>query len=300
MKKKLFKYLLISMCMASAMSMSACGKKKQTATEYNESVAASRAAAEAEMKALKEQEEERKKQEEKEKFTAKSDAEIKAEQNEKAEEEIKKEEESYTVKISESEVPEEMLPDSLKNNDAVNQQIESDNRQEIAPIDNTTELSSERTGEESSDDVIESNGDDEDIITNAATETGSSYLEPENIDLGISKVDGELSYDIYSLENGEMNVFYSLIFSGAYDATELNGILEDSHNTFVNYPQEVKDRIDQELTNMWNEHLKRKAEWTEEELAADPGKQFYTREQFEALTANDVEAPPENQPRWIE
>ncbi len=264
MKKKLLKYLIITLSVVSALSFSACGKKKQTAEEYNESIAASRAAAEAEMLALKEQEEERKREEEKEKFTAKSDAEIKSEKEEK-------EEANRQRVINESiEAIEEDIVEDNKTYYENFVVVDSDDEQVVKEVESQAQ------------EVQESLAASEDV-----QERVQQYTELQENEVDILQLEDEAWQDIVvNIQRSTTPEFAG--YNGHY--ANLDAVYSDIDSTYASYSENVRNSFKSLAKNSWeyytdfNDKLVHQANpWTAEELEEDPSRMDYTRDEYEEL-----------------
>lgn len=275
MRKQFHKSRFILMCSIMALSLASltitgCGKKekKLTAEQYNESVAAeNKAKSEAEAKA-KAEAKAQKEADDKAKFYVKSEEEKIDDQieenNKKAEEEFA----NQAVVVSRDEVPVRETEENPEESSEAENNTTNPIETTAASTDSDTETESPSESSEPSENT---------------TEEYTYYDNPEISD-PIDNGDGTVSYDIYSLEDGAMNKFFGYIHSGAYDKAGIEGLMEDARSFFETYPDDVKNACYSEIQKNWEEHQRRKTLWTEEELAEDSERLFYSsREEYEKM-----------------
>ena len=254
-RNSLFKYLLISSLASLSIFVSACGQKKMTAQEINESIAQAKAQQEAAEKAIAESQAEQKQKEDQEKFHVKSEAEKKAEQQEELNKILKEQEQEEIDKINqlaEGKVPEDepglvLIPKSEDTNTET-----PSNPEGITPYASSQENNSEEM--------------------QAALDKLN-----ENYDI----------YDIFELENGAYHTMVDAIVNNQY--ASLDAVYADVDKTYANYSKEIKDGLKAQLKETYDYWTTKNQEianqprpWTEEELAEDPDLAMFTREEVEA------------------
>ena len=272
-RKNLFKYILISSLASLTILTSACAKKKApTAAQINESIQAEREKQDAEEKEKAIEESKAKEQEDKEKFAIKSEEERREEKNAQEYESYKEDLKEIGAVVSKEEAEKFQASTQAATTEATTSKSESE-----SDSTTSTELT-ETTTQETTSTELDSN--------DPFSENYTYEVNPE-VEAPIDNGDGTVSYDIYALEDGAMDKFFNYIHSGCYDQSGLEGLMIDARSFYDTYPDAVKNACYKEINSIWEEHLRRKALWTEEEIAEDSERLFYSsREEYDAMRAS--------------